>query len=82
MPELVRMAPLDLCPPTRGRRDLDNAYAAMKPTLDGIAQALEIDDSLFRPVLLDWGEAKRPGKVILTIGAKVERVAELAEDAR
>lgn len=67
------------CPPDRRKRDMDGAHGAMKPTLDGIAQALGIDDSLFHPVLLDWGPPQRPGKVLLTIGAKVERVAELQE---
>jgi len=37
-------------PPADGRRrDRDNLMARMKSGLDGIAQALQVDDSLFRP---------------------------------
>lgn len=32
-------------PPDNRRRDLDNMLASMKPALDGIAQAIGIDDS-------------------------------------
>ena len=42
---------------SKGRYDLDNALAAMKHALDGIAQALRIDDSKFRPVTIDVGES-------------------------
>lgn len=34
-------------PPRKGRFDLDNATAALKPALDGIAMAWGVDDSLF-----------------------------------
>jgi crossover junction endodeoxyribonuclease RusA len=54
-------------PPTRARRDLDNFQAACKWALDGIAQALDVDDSRFRPVS-DWGEPIRGGQVVVTIG--------------
>lgn len=39
---------LDFFPPTRARRDDDNAEAAFKAGRDGIAQALKVDDSRFR----------------------------------
>ena len=35
-------------PPDRRRRDLDNLIASMKAGLDGLADALGIDDSRFR----------------------------------
>lgn len=54
-------------PPTRQRRDLDNFQAAVKHELDGIAEALQVDDRLFRPVS-DWGDVCKPGKVIVEIG--------------
>lgn len=41
--------------PDKRKRDLDNLLAAMKPSIDGIAQALGIDDSLFRPITLNMG---------------------------
>lgn len=39
---------LEFCPPTRRNRDQDNLVAAMKSGLDGIAQALAVNDSRFR----------------------------------
>lgn len=38
------------CPDKR-KRDTDNLLAAMKPALDGVAQAIGIDDSNFKPLL-------------------------------
>ena len=40
-------------PPNRQRRDLDNMFASIKGGLDGLADALGIDDSWFRPVTID-----------------------------
>jgi crossover junction endodeoxyribonuclease RusA len=34
------------------KRDLDNLLAASKPAIDGIAQGMGIDDSLFEPITL------------------------------
>lgn len=59
---------LVFCPPDRRKRDLDNLHAAMKHYLDGVCAALEIDDSRFRPVLLDVGAIEKPGGVIVKIG--------------
>jgi len=54
--------------PNSHRRDLDNAQAAMKHALDGIAKALSVDDKIFRPVS-DWGEPKSPrGGVTVVVG--------------
>ena len=39
---------LDYYPPNRARRDLDNLIAASKAALDGLADALKVDDSRFR----------------------------------
>lgn len=38
--------------PTNHRRDNDNLLAAMKPYLDGFAQALKIDDTNFNPLVI------------------------------
>jgi crossover junction endodeoxyribonuclease RusA len=35
--------------------DIDNAFASLKAALDGISQALGINDSKFRPITLDVG---------------------------
>lgn len=55
-------------PPSRRRFDLDGLHGALKPYLDGIAKALGVDDSQFRPVVLDVGEVVREGKVIVEFG--------------
>lgn len=53
-------------PPTRRRYDLDNALAACKAALDGIALALHVDDSRFH-LTLDRGEPVKLGKVVVRI---------------
>ena len=55
-------------PPDKRRRDLDNLFSSMKHTLDGVASALGIDDSQFRPVMLDFGDVVKGGQVVMTIG--------------
>lgn len=37
-------------PATRRNRDVDNVQASLKAALDGIADALHVDDSRFRPI--------------------------------
>ena len=55
--------------PNRIRRDLDGLLSAEKPRLDGIAAALGIDDSLFRPVTLDRAlDMEKKGFVLVEIG--------------
>jgi crossover junction endodeoxyribonuclease RusA len=44
-------------PPDRRPRDLDNCLAAIKSGLDGIADAWGINDRLFRPLTIDFGES-------------------------
>ena len=54
--------------PNTRRRDLDNAQAAMKHALDGIAQAWQVDDSVFVPTS-EWGEVRPPrGSVTVQVG--------------
>lgn len=60
---------LTFCPPDKRGRDLDNLVASEKHFLDGIADALDVDDRRFRPVTADWGDVCKLGKVIITIGA-------------
>ncbi len=43
------------CPPEDNKtRDLDNLLSSMKAAQDGIALALDIDDSRIGPILIDW----------------------------
>jgi crossover junction endodeoxyribonuclease RusA len=58
-------------PPDGRRRDLDNMLAAMKPALDGIADAMGIDDKRFRPILIDVGEVAKPGAVVIGVGVQI-----------
>ena len=55
--------------PDRRRRDVDGMHGAIKHHLDGIAQALGVDDSIFRPVVLDVGlDPERLGFVLAEVG--------------
>lgn len=55
--------------PNRIRRDLDGLLSAEKPRLDGIAAALGIDDSQFRPLTLDRAlDSEKKGFVLVEIG--------------
>jgi crossover junction endodeoxyribonuclease RusA len=44
-------------PPTRQPRDLDNCLASIKSGLDGVADALGINDRDFRPITIDIASA-------------------------
>jgi crossover junction endodeoxyribonuclease RusA len=54
-------------PKTNRKRDIDNLIAQMKAGLDGVADALKIDDSRFRKVAGTIGEQLSPGKVEVEI---------------
>ena len=55
--------------PDKRHRDLDNLLAAMKASLDGIAQALGVDDKQFRPITVDAGcSENKTGRVIVEVG--------------
>jgi crossover junction endodeoxyribonuclease RusA len=54
-------------PPDGKRRDLDNVHASLKSCIDGIFQALCVDDSSVRRVTLEWGERCPGGKVAVLI---------------
>jgi hypothetical protein len=71
--------PLSLvfCASNARRYDLDGALSACKPMLDGIAQALGIDDSRFDPVVLNRGAVGKPGCVIVGIGVQVSLAIDL-----
>lgn len=56
--------------PDRRRRDIDGLYGAIKHQIDGIAKALGVDDSIFRPVTLnDALDTSKRGFVTVEIGA-------------
>jgi crossover junction endodeoxyribonuclease RusA len=53
--------------PDKRRRDRDNLLAAMKSGLDGISQALGIDDSHFEPLTIRREYGSKPGAVKVVI---------------
>lgn len=53
--------------PDRRARDRDNLLAAMKPSLDGVADALGINDSQFEPIVIRRSYGEKPGSVVLEI---------------
>ena len=53
--------------PDNRRRDLDGCHSAIKHYLDGVAQAMGIDDSQFGPVTLDYHKGCAQGLVILKV---------------
>lgn len=55
--------------PDKRYRDLDNCLAASKAGLDGLADALGINDKLFHPIQImrDQGD-KKTAKIIVEIG--------------
>ena len=57
---------LTFCPPDRRRRDLDNMLASIKPGIDGIADAIQVDDQHFS-LTLKRGEPTKGGEVIAVI---------------
>jgi crossover junction endodeoxyribonuclease RusA len=54
--------------PDRRARDRDNLLAALKPALDGVADALSINDAQFDPVLIRREYGGKPGHVQIEIG--------------
>lgn len=46
-------------PPDNAHRDIDNCLASLKAALDGIADALAINDKYFRPITIDFGESDK-----------------------
>ena len=57
--------------PDKRRRDLDGCLSAVKSALDGIARALQVDDSRFRPILLNYIAGDAPGATIVAVGVQI-----------
>ncbi len=55
--------------PDKRHRDLDNLLACTKSALDGMADALGVNDRQFRPITIDGGlDKEKQGFVIVEIG--------------
>jgi crossover junction endodeoxyribonuclease RusA len=59
---------IEFCPPDLRHRDRDNCLASCKAMLDGVADALNINDSRFEPITLRRGAVVKGGQVIVRIG--------------
>ena len=57
--------------PDKRRRDLDGCLSASKSALDGIAQAMGVDDSRFKPILLNYIQGDKPGATLIAIGVQI-----------
>jgi crossover junction endodeoxyribonuclease RusA len=70
-PEFIPLSLVYMLPDKR-KRDADNMLAASKALLDGMAEALGVDDSRFRPVLVDWmpGHPK-VGALVVAVGVTI-----------
>lgn len=70
--------PLGVClsffPPDRRRRDTDNLVAMMKPYLDGVAEAVGVDDYHWNPKIIVREETIMDGGAVLLV------LVELADD--
>lgn len=62
------------CPPTAARRDLDNCLAALKAAIDGMALALQVDDSLWH-MSIGWGPVVKRGAVRVTFEVVAAKIA-------
>jgi len=45
--------------------------AASKALLDGMAQALGVDDSRFKPILVDWVQGPKGGALMAAVGIQI-----------
>lgn len=60
-------------PPDNRRRDLDNALRGCKYGIDGMAKALNVDDKIFNPITIGWGDKVKHGKILVElIGVEYE----------
>ena len=60
-------------PAQNRQRDLDNCQAMMKAALDGISDALGVNDSIFRPVSM-IGEKRNPACVTVSLTPALQSV--------
>lgn len=60
LPERIHLS-MDFVPPDRRRRDRDNLVAAMKSGLDGVADALGINDERFAVLTVRTVEGEQAG---------------------
>lgn len=58
--------------PDKRHRDLDNLLSSAKSAIDGMAKALGIDDSRFKPILIDFAHGPdKVGSLIAEVNVQV-----------
>lgn len=67
-PSLLLPLTITFIQPDRRARDRDNLLAALKPSLDGLADALGVNDACFEPVTIRREYGAKPGSVRIQIG--------------
>ena len=69
----------DFCPPDRRKRDLQNMPATQKAYIDGIADALRVDDATFKVVWpVEFGPVADNGGSVLVVVRAVQIKARVA----
>lgn len=58
---------IKLEPPDRRKRDIDNLLAALKPSIDGLAQGLGINDAQICRTVIDRLEPTPGGRVLISV---------------
>jgi crossover junction endodeoxyribonuclease RusA len=53
--------------PDKRHRDADNCLAASKAGLDGVADALIVDDKRFQPITIYRVSGEKPGSLIVQL---------------
>lgn len=54
-------------PPDKRRRDLDGMFSSVKAGIDGIADALQLNDYEINPIILERCAPMKGGRVCLTL---------------
>lgn len=55
--------------PDKRWRDADNCLAAAKAGIDGLADAIMVNDRIFNPIIVQRILGEKPGKLIITLEA-------------
>lgn len=55
---------IEFFPPSKRRYDVDNALAALKSSLDGIADAWEVNDRRFKPITIEMSDLVIKGGLV------------------
>jgi crossover junction endodeoxyribonuclease RusA len=64
--EAIRVTLMYMMPDKR-HRDVDNLLAASKAGLDGVAEALGVDDNQFQPICVYRFPGEKPGLLIVQL---------------